>query len=389
MAGWDVALLPFAINEATRFISPTKTPEYLAAGCPVVSTPVRDVVRSYGDMPGVRIAERRGGVRRGLRRGDRRGQDRAGLARRGRPAAGGPSWDATHARMAALVDGGGRRARHGRSRPHFPGRRCAGGRRRPTTSSWPGRASPDRCSPSGWRRARASGCSSATGGRMSPATPMTARDAAGILVHRYGPHIFHTNSDEIVAYLSRFTEWRPYEHRVLADLGDRRLPMPINRTTLAALFGRPLPDDAAAERLLAELAEPVPTIRNRPRRRGLGRRAAALRDLLRGLHPQAVGPRPLRARQVGDGARAGAELARRSLLPRQLPGDAARRLHADVRADARPRAASTSRSAPTSTTWRPRSLAPLTIYTGPIDGYFGHRFGASALSQPGVPPRDP
>ena len=46
MAGWDVALMPFALNAATRFISPTKTPEYLAAGCPVVSTPVRDVVRS-------------------------------------------------------------------------------------------------------------------------------------------------------------------------------------------------------------------------------------------------------------------------------------------------------------------------------------------------------
>jgi glycosyltransferase involved in cell wall biosynthesis len=56
MAGWDVALLPFALNEATRFISPTKTPEYLAAGKPVVSTPVRDVVRSYGEAGLVRIA---------------------------------------------------------------------------------------------------------------------------------------------------------------------------------------------------------------------------------------------------------------------------------------------------------------------------------------------
>jgi UDP-galactopyranose mutase len=48
MAGWDVALLPFALNESTRFISPTKTPEYLAAGLPVVSTPIRDVVAPYG-----------------------------------------------------------------------------------------------------------------------------------------------------------------------------------------------------------------------------------------------------------------------------------------------------------------------------------------------------
>jgi hypothetical protein len=52
----DVGLMPFAMNEATRFISPTKTPEYLAAGLPVVSTPVRDVVRTYGDLPCVLIA---------------------------------------------------------------------------------------------------------------------------------------------------------------------------------------------------------------------------------------------------------------------------------------------------------------------------------------------
>jgi UDP-galactopyranose mutase len=49
LSGWDVALLPFAQNDATRFISPTKTPEYLAAGLPVVSTPIRDVVRPYGE----------------------------------------------------------------------------------------------------------------------------------------------------------------------------------------------------------------------------------------------------------------------------------------------------------------------------------------------------
>ena len=55
-AGWDVALMPFAINDATRYISPTKTPEYLSAGLPVVSTPVRDVVRQYGEVGLARIA---------------------------------------------------------------------------------------------------------------------------------------------------------------------------------------------------------------------------------------------------------------------------------------------------------------------------------------------
>ena len=56
LSGWDVALMPFAMNESTQFISPTKTPEYLAGGKPVVSTPVRDVVRHYGHLEGVEIA---------------------------------------------------------------------------------------------------------------------------------------------------------------------------------------------------------------------------------------------------------------------------------------------------------------------------------------------
>jgi len=56
LSGWDVALMPFAMNESTQFISPTKTPEYLAGGVPVVSTPIRDVVRHYGQLEGVKIA---------------------------------------------------------------------------------------------------------------------------------------------------------------------------------------------------------------------------------------------------------------------------------------------------------------------------------------------
>ena len=52
-------------------------------------------------------------------------------------------------------------------------------------------------------------------------------NAEGILIHRYGPHIFHTNSQQIIDYLSRFTQWRPYEHRVLAQIGDCLMPIPI------------------------------------------------------------------------------------------------------------------------------------------------------------------
>ena len=84
---------------------------------------------------------------------------------------------------------------------------------------------------------------------------------AGILYHKYGPHIFHTNSEAVVEYLSQFTDWRPYEHRVLAHVRDRLVPIPINRTTLNALFGTDLQTDTEVERYLAARAEPVADIR--------------------------------------------------------------------------------------------------------------------------------
>lgn len=85
-------------------------------------------------------------------------------------------------------------------------------------------------------------------------------DEAGVLVHRYGPHIFHTNAQRIVDYLSRFTEWRPYEHRVLAQVGEQQLPIPINLTTLNKLYGRDM-DPTQAEAFLKSKAEPVESIR--------------------------------------------------------------------------------------------------------------------------------
>lgn len=85
-------------------------------------------------------------------------------------------------------------------------------------------------------------------------------DAAGVLVHRYGPHIFHTNAQRIVDYLSRFTDWRPYEHRVLARVDGQLVPIPINLSTLNALYGLSM-NSVEAEQFLAERAEPVATIR--------------------------------------------------------------------------------------------------------------------------------
>ena len=86
-------------------------------------------------------------------------------------------------------------------------------------------------------------------------------DAAGVLIHQYGPHIFHTNSDQVLAYLSRFTAWRPYEHRVLAQWQDQLLPVPINRTTINKFFGLDLATEDAAEAFLNQQAEAVAQIR--------------------------------------------------------------------------------------------------------------------------------
>jgi UDP-galactopyranose mutase len=84
---------------------------------------------------------------------------------------------------------------------------------------------------------------------------------AGILYHKYGPHIFHTNSEQVWDYLSQFTQWRPYEHRVRATVRDKLVPIPINRTTLNELFDLDLQTDDEAADYLASRAEPVEEIR--------------------------------------------------------------------------------------------------------------------------------
>jgi UDP-galactopyranose mutase len=77
----------------------------------------------------------------------------------------------------------------------------------------------------------------------------------GLLVHKYGPHIFHTNSKKVFDYLSRFTAWRPYEHRVQSSVDGQLVPMPINLDTLNKLYGMNL-NCRQVEGFLASLAEP-------------------------------------------------------------------------------------------------------------------------------------
>ena len=82
---------------------------------------------------------------------------------------------------------------------------------------------------------------------------------AGILIHQYGPHIFHTNSEKVLEYLSRFTKWRTYEHRVLASIDKKLVPIPINLTTLNEVYGLNM-NSAEAEKFLARQAEPIEEI---------------------------------------------------------------------------------------------------------------------------------
>ena len=83
-------------------------------------------------------------------------------------------------------------------------------------------------------------------------------DEHGVQVHRYGPHIFHTNSEKVVEYLSRFTEWRPYEHRVVASVDGKLLPMPINRDTINGLYDLELSSEEEVEAFYAERREDRP-----------------------------------------------------------------------------------------------------------------------------------
>ena len=102
MSGWQVAMMPFALNESTRYISPTKTPEYLAAGLPVVSTPIRDVIRPYGDEGLVSVAataeEFCAGIEAAL------AVDISEHFRRSSEFLSAMSWDKTYGSMADLID---------------------------------------------------------------------------------------------------------------------------------------------------------------------------------------------------------------------------------------------------------------------------------------------
>jgi UDP-galactopyranose mutase len=258
LRGWDIALMPFAINDATRFISPTKTPEYLAGGRPVVSTPIRDVIRHYGEVTAVKIAADLPDFVAACEEALTMSQRTDWLAGIDVLLAQG-SWDQTQGRMQALIESVLLEAQ--RVQPIVsPTTWPAGPAQRYDVmvvgAGFAGAVMAERLASQSGKRVLLVDRRPHIGGNA-----YDRLDDAGILIHQYGPHIFHTNSAQIFDYLSQFTTWRPYEHRVLADLGDKRVPMPINRTTLNLLYSLDLQTDADAAAFLASRAEPVEPIR--------------------------------------------------------------------------------------------------------------------------------
>ncbi len=280
LAGWDVCLLPFARNRSTEFISPTKTLEYMAAERPVVSTPITDVAEPYGeivrlgDTPAAFVAACEAALAESeAERATRVSDMRAVLAA--------TSWDRTAAAMQALI---AEAAEHiAAARPAVPAPATA----RPAHSRHSRRTAPAPYIDASLSHlpARpvydtlivgAGFAGSVLAERL--ATELGQRvlivdkrphiggnaydhyNDDGLLVHKYGPHIFHTNAKRVFDYLSRFTQWRPYEHRVLASVDGQLVPIPINLDTINRLYGLKL-TSFEVEAFFASVAEPRSPIR--------------------------------------------------------------------------------------------------------------------------------
>ncbi|ACC79008.1 UDP-galactopyranose mutase [Nostoc punctiforme PCC 73102] len=264
LAGWDLAMLPFARNESTRFISPTKTPEYLAAGRPVVSTSIRDVVRPYGESKLVRIADTVSEFVTAAELAMQEDTPASEWLSRVDVFLEKISWDRTWASMMKLIDSA-IAARDGEDKANSTG---AAGKQAPNIitrdfvfdylvvgAGFSGSVIAERLATQSGKKVLVVDKRNHIGGNA-----YDHYDDHGVLVHKYGPHIFHTNSREVFEYLSRFTKWRSYEHRVLASVDGQLVPIPINLDTINKLYGMNL-NSFEVEEFYKSLAEPMEYIR--------------------------------------------------------------------------------------------------------------------------------
>ncbi len=257
--GFDVCLMPFALNESTRYINPTKTLEYMAAGKPIVSSAVPDVVRNFAPVVQVAQAPREfvDLVARAL---DAPDPDRIeqGIAQ-----ANDASWDAIIAKIRKDMRDAAAAALLARNLTVQSGLGAVPATR-PAEAAAPANPGANVCALRVRRRSlpdKANAQVLVVGAGFSGSVvaerlashgysvlvidkrphvggnAYDTRDAHGVLIHPYGPHIFHTNGQYIADYLSGFTSWRPYEHRVRACVKGKLLPMPINIDTVNGLYG--------------------------------------------------------------------------------------------------------------------------------------------------------
>ncbi len=199
-------------------------------------------------------------------------------------------------------------------------------------------------------------------------------DAHGVLVHPYGPHIFHTNSARIFEYLSQFTGWRPYEHRVLASVDGRLVPLPINIDTVNRLYGLSLDEDTI-QAFFDDVREPRDPIRTSE--------DVVVNAVGRDLYEKFF--RGYTRKQWGlDPSELAASVAAR--IPTRtnrddryftdtyqaMPVDGYTRMferildHANIRVE----------TGVDFFAGRERFNARHLVYTGPVDAYYQHRFGA-------------
>ena len=283
LAGWDVCLLPFARNRSTEFISPTKTLEYMAAERPIVSTLITDVAEPYGDI--VYLADTAeafvAACEAALAESEVEKQARVAAMR---AVLAETSWDRTaDAMRALLVEAAERTAEPAAAAP----KDAAPATARPSHSRHSRRNTPLPYIDASLSHlpARpvydtlivgAGFAGSVLAERLATELgqrvlivdkrPHIAGNAYdhynddGLLVHKYGPHIFHTNAKRVFDYLSRFTQWRPYEHRVLASVDGQLVPIPINLDTINKLYGLTL-TSFEVEAFFASVAEPRSPIR--------------------------------------------------------------------------------------------------------------------------------
>ena len=258
LAGWDVALLPFAMNDSTRFISPTKIPEYLAGGKPVVSAPIRDVINPYGTQNLVSIAGTAEEFVKAIEAILRKTRDETArwLSRVDQQLSQN-SWDYTWKKMMTLIESSMAAKEEEEQQDETTARHPEatipsiavdlevkkngnGNGSRPVQpfdylivgAGFAGSVLAERLASGSGKRVL-----------IIDRRPHIAGNAydyynpEGILIHKYGPHIFHTNSHEVFNYLSQFTDWRQYQHRVLASVDGQLLPLPINLDTINKLYG--------------------------------------------------------------------------------------------------------------------------------------------------------